>query len=334
VTSPEPPPLAPQDSQTPPPISKRQWALAFVVLAYGVCAGFFWVLRAGAKADTAATYVGIPTLLAFLLATTPRARSRTGTILKGMTISLILVSVTLGPGVLCLLISAPLFLAIGAIVGRLLDAPMDADDRRLRVSVIAVALVLASIDGLHSDWTFDRRDTVTASRAYQNVTADQFRRRLERTPHFSDSLPFPLDLGFPAPVRAAGNGLEIGARRSVFLEDRNIYLTLIGKSGRQDGDVVFEVARKGTGPTGTSHWVEFRPVSDQSHVAKWLTWTKSTVRWFEYKYGTDPTPRLRVEWTVDYERRLAPSWYFGPILKVAAEAAAGLMIDTVAAQDD
>jgi len=327
-------PAAPSDHKPQVSLTSAQWLLAFGILAYGAGAAALWVLRFSARADTAATYVGIPTLLAFILATTPRSKTRTGSILKGMTIALMLVGMTLGPGVICLIISLPLFLAVGAIVGRILDAPMSEIDRTARISVVTVALAVASLEGVHPNFTVDPRETVSVTKVLP-MSADEFRTRLAKTPQFNRPLPFPLNLGLPVPIRAAGSGLEVGTQRSVFLEDRNIYLTLLGKSGRRDGDVVFAVAENRETKTVTnmpSGMVRFRPVSDQSHVANWVTWTDSTVRWFEFT-GRDGQHRLTVTWTVSFDRRLAPAWYFGPLLRYVAEVATGLMLDTVAAQD-
>jgi hypothetical protein len=321
-----PPPPSPQGA----PLSENQWLLAFGVLAWGVGMGLFWVLKFNARVDTAATYVGIPTLIAFILATTPRSKSRTGTILKGMAIALALVGMTLGPGVFCLFISAPLFLTIGVLVGRILDANSTPHDRNVRVAVVAAALALASIEGLHPSLTVDPAETVEFHHKL-SMSVDEFGRRLAKTPVFDLPLPFPLNLGLPAPVRASGSGTEVGARRAVHLEDRNVYFTLVGKSGRQDGDVVFEVAQAGEIHGGRE--VVFKLVSDDSHVSKWLRWKQTRVYW-RTNGMVRGEPQIFVFWTVSYDRQLAPAWYFGPILRYAARRTAELIAETVAAQRD
>lgn len=320
---------------TPPPtraeaLSENQWLLAFGVLAWGIGMGLFWVLRFNARVDTAATYVGIPTLIAFILATTPRSKSRTGAILKGMGIALALVGMTLGPGILCLFISAPLFIAIGVLVGRILDANTTPHDRNVRVAVVAAALALASIEGLHPSLTVNPNETIEFHHRL-SMSADEFGRRLAKTPVFDLPLPFPLDLGLPAPVRASGSGTEVGARRTVHLEDRNVYFTLVGKSGRQDGDVVFEVSKAGEIYGGRE--VVFKLVSDGSHVSKWLGWKQTRVYW-RADGLVRGEPQIFVFWTVSYDRRLAPAWYFGPILRYAVRRTAELIATTVAAQRD
>ncbi len=296
------------------------------MLAYGVGALALWTLSWKGAADSAAVYVGIPALVSLILALTPRAKTREGAVMKGVAISLGLVSTTLGPGVLCIVISLPLFIFVAIIVAMTVAAIYDRQERRrsrasLAATVVAIAVTLSSLEGLHPGLSFGVRDGVVAQHIVA-LSADDFRRRLARAPRSWAPLPLPLNLGFPAPVRSAGAGLEPGTLRSVFLEDRNIYLTLLGRSGRQDGNVVFRVAESGPG------FVRFVPVSDASHVAKWLRWSDSVVRWREIAPG-----RTEVTWTVAYDRRLHPGWYFGPLIRYAARAAAGLMIDTVAAQD-
>jgi hypothetical protein len=315
------------DEQAPSRLTRAQWILAFGILAYGIGAAAFWILSFHARADTAALYVGIPTVLSFLLATAPRSRSRTGAILKSMTIALALVGITLGPGIVCIVISAPLFFGIGAIVGMILDARSTPTERNVRLGVVTVVLAISSLEGVHPALTASPWDQVTVNRILP-MSAEEFRSRLAKTPGLNQPLPFPINLGLPAPVRANGSGLEIGARRSVFLEDRNIYPTLVGKSGRKDGDLVFEVI------TSNRNDVRFVLVSDDSHVAKWLTWRSSHVSWSEWPAGPRSPARVYVTWTVSYERRLAPSWYFGPILHYAVGKATGLALDIVAAQND
>jgi hypothetical protein len=337
TNSPEQPGATPSPQLEPaPPVSAdrapswltpSQWILAFGILAYGSGAAALWILQFHARADTAAIYVGLPTMLAFLLATAPRSRDRTGAILKGMTIALALVGITLGPGIVCIVISAPLFFGIGAIVGTILDARSTPTDRNVRLGVVTVVLAISSLEGTHPSLMMDPRDQVMVSRVVP-MSAEQFRNRLARTPELNQPLPFPINLGLPAPISAGGSGLEKGARRSVFLEDRNFYPTLIGKSGRQDGDLVFEVAHS----SRTS--VSFKLVSDDSHVAKWLTWKDSHVRWTELPATASTPVRTAVTWTVTYERKLSPSWYFGPILHYAVGKATGLALDIVAAQND
>jgi hypothetical protein len=326
--APERDPASPKnDDQAPSRLTRSQWLLAFGILAYGIGAAAFWILAFHARADTAAVYVGIPTVLSFLLATAPQSRSRTGTILKGLTITLALVGMTLGPGVVCIVISAPLFLAIGVLVGTILDARSTPTERRVRLSVVTVVLAVSSLEGMDPSLMMDPRDEVVVHRIVP-MSAEQFRNRLARTPELNQPLPFPINLGLPAPVRASGSGLERGARRSVFLEDRNIYPTVIGKSGRKDGDLVFEVAR--SSPTS----VTFKMVSDDSHVAKWLTWGNSHVSWHELPAMGSTPVQVSVRWTVSYERRLSPAWYFGPILHYAVGKATEVALDIVVAQND
>jgi hypothetical protein len=322
---PQPNPAPPASAdQAPSRLTPSQWILAFGILAYGIGAAAFWILSFHARADTAALYVGIPTVLSFLLATAPRSRSRTGTILKAMTITLALVGMTLGPGIVCIVISAPLFFGIGAIVGMILDARSTPTERNVRLGVVTVVLAISSLEGIHPALVMNAQEHVVLSRVVP-LSAEQFRNRLAKTPELNQPLPFPINLGLPAPIRASGSGLERGARRSVFLEDRNFYPTVIGKSGRKDGDLVFEVVR--SSPTSAY----FELVSDDSHVAKWLTWKTSHVRWVELPV----TPvRVVVTWTVTYERRLAPAWYFGPILHYAVGKATGFALDIVVAQND
>ena len=69
----------------------------------------------------AAMFLGVPAVLAILLALTPKAKTVTGGILKGITLALLIVAPLVGEGYLCILMASPLFYAVGLVVGRLAD---------------------------------------------------------------------------------------------------------------------------------------------------------------------------------------------------------------------
>src|ERR1700682_6102226 len=103
-------------------ISKAQWSLAALILALAL-AGFLYRLLVNQRLEeTSALFIRLRAILAIVLAITPPARSATGAILKGMTIALLLSGPILGEGFICILMSAPLFYLIGAIVGLVIDA--------------------------------------------------------------------------------------------------------------------------------------------------------------------------------------------------------------------
>jgi len=62
-------------------------------------------------------------------------------------------------------------------------------------------------------------------------------------------------------------------------------------------------------------------VSDSSKVAHWLDWKSSEVDWTAVD-----AEHTRVNWTLHFERRLDPAWYFRPWERYATHLAAEYLI--------
>lgn len=71
--------------------------------------------------------------------------------------------------------------------------------------------------------------------------------------------------------------------------------------------------------------VRFRATQDTTPIAGWVGWREAEVTWREQAPGVTP-----VTWTLRFDRRLDPSWYFGPIQQLAAGRAAHYLLDTLA----
>src|SRR5438477_13012889 len=67
--------------------------------------------------QTALLFIGIPAILAVVVASIPRAKSVIGSIMKAITIALLLFGPFLGDGFICILMAAPLFCLVGDVVG-------------------------------------------------------------------------------------------------------------------------------------------------------------------------------------------------------------------------
>ncbi len=292
-------------------ITGAQWRLIGFIAALAVGRVAYDLLVRHHLRETAALFIGLPAVLAVVFALTPRARSATGTILKGMTIALLLSALFLGEGLICIVFAAPLFYLVGIVIGATIDYLEVKRKGRLSKGVYGLILLPflpLSMEGAIDAVSFPRVHAVTAERIVA-ATPVEVEDALARTPRFERALPLPLRAGFPTPTGGTGQGLHLRDRRTVYF------------TGGTDlrAAVVLEVEKR------EARAVRFRALSDGTPIAGWLEWQEAEVRWTPL----DPA-HTRVQWTLRYKRRLDPAWYFAPLERIVLEYAAGYLIDAAA----
>jgi hypothetical protein len=261
--------------------------------------------------QTAALFIGLPAVLAILVALTRPPKSATGVILKAMTLLLLLSGILLGEGFICIVMAAPLFYLVGFVIGRIVDAAEKRRQRRLDVrlyGLILLPFLPLSLEGVRPSLSFSRAEEVTVERTVP-ASAEAVQRSLESTPLFEESLPLFLRIRFPRPAAIWGDGLEPGAYRAIRFTEAE----------EPPGILVLRVSARSPG------FVRFEAESDTSMIAHWLEWRSVDVRWESLSPGA-----TRVRWTLRYERRLDPAWYFGPWERYAVRLAAGYLVETAA----
>lgn len=293
-----------------PEVPAASRALATVlVVALAAASIFYRVVNDAGLGTTGALFIGLPTLVALVLVWVPPARSTQGTIAKGITLLLVLATITFIEGFVCVLFAAPIFYGIGAACGLAVNVWRDRRrERGGRLSMLIVGVLLvSSLEGTMPATTAPRHAVVAAERVLDASPAAVVA-ALGGLPDLHAPLPVPLRLGFPRPVSAEVEGLDVGDRTAVAFP-------------RPDGPgaLVLEVSGR------TDRSVTWRPVSDTTPISGWLSWTSSEVAW-------EPLPdgRTRVRWTLTYDRGLDPVWYFGPLQSWASGEAAGWLIDAFA----
>lgn len=292
-----------------------------VALALAAGAIAFRVIVRAELEQTAALFVGVPTLLTIWVALSSPAKTATGAVMRTTTLALLMSGIVLGEGYLCILLSAPLFYMVAYLgaesaevlrrhrrVRELEDEVAAKRSSKLRALVLA-PLLLSSLEGVTPDLSFERREIATAERVVSGTPAD-VRRALATPLRVGSRLPAPLRIGFPIPLRAEGGGLRVGDERFVHFSEGE---------GRPPGTLRLVVTE-----ASETH-VVFVAVSDTSHITHWLSWRQARVEWREESPG-----RSHVVWTLEYDRQLDPAWYWRPFGRFFVSYAAEFLIDAAA----
>jgi hypothetical protein len=223
--------------------------------------------------------------------------------------------------------AAPIFYAVGAAIGIPIDHARKKKRSELGVfAILGVVALVMSFEGVTPATSFPVKDSVTITRTI-SAPAHEVRAALARPPHFDGELPAYLKLGFPRPVGARGRGLEVGDRRVITFGNESPMEPMVAEAGPHDHgappvgarQLVLEVVSVEPGR------IVFEQVGDQTAYTHWVSLDRSIVEWNALSAGT-----TRVEWTLEFARRLSPAWYFAPWQRYAAKLAAGYLIDSAA----
>jgi hypothetical protein len=290
--------------QTQPKIIRAQWMVVVFVVAFTASAALYKLLIHEKLGHTSAMFLGIPAVLGILIALTPKAKTVTGGIVKGITLALLIVAPLVGEGYLCILMASPLFYLVGCGIGAVIDARRKA--RGVTASCIALVMLPLCLEGIVPQLTWKRAQTVEVSQIV-NAPALDVEAALAQSPDVHAKLPTFLRIGFPRPLEAHGQGLEEGAMRSIHFA---------GAEGDPPGDLTMRVRERRPG------YARFETVSDASKLTQWVRWNSSEVRW-----QAIDARHTRVTWRVNFERQLDPAWYFTPCERLAVHEAAKFLIE-------
>ena len=108
-------------SERPDAFSAPAQSAAALIAAVAVASLAYRLIFASRLQQTAALFVGIPALLAIVVVLVVSPRSATGVACKAVTVGLLVSLLFLGEGMLCVLMSAPLFYAVAVAIGRAMD---------------------------------------------------------------------------------------------------------------------------------------------------------------------------------------------------------------------
>ncbi len=290
---------------------RSRWILAGLIVAFSAFCFAYKALVWHNLGHTGLMFLGLPTILAVLLAFAPPARTATGGIMKGITFALLVPAPLLGEGYLCILIAAPLFYLVGALIGWIVDRSRR--PRSVTLGCVTLLMLPMCLEGTLPQLSLQRARVVEARRVV-NAPAKDVEQALAGSMQIARPLPRFLRIGFPRPVQAWGGGLSVG-------DERGLHFT--GAEGTPPGDLRMRVAQARTG------YVRMQVVSDGSKVTEWLRWRDTEVLWRPLDAS-----HTEVVARVHYERGLDPAWYFGAWEHFAVRQAADYLIEANATPVD
>ena len=283
----------------------KGWQVAWVVVVCIVTALGFYVTVATGRGDSALLFVGLPGGLALLLALFPKPESVHGVVFLTVTICLLLGAALLQEGAICLLMAAPLVYGIAHGVAGLVQLV----DKDVRVAFGLPLLALVAIEGVVPTLRIAPVQTVTVTRQVALAPAD-VQASVGAGPRFGAPRQLLLRLGYPTPDHASGPGVDVGQRWHI---------------GQHGGAIITEVTA--AEPYRDGRRITFRRVSDTSMTNHSLIWRTADLTWASGPDGGSEV-RLRME----FERRLDPSWYFGPMEDAFVRAAENYLLDSLGLQ--
>ncbi len=307
-----------------PPDKAARWILITLVIALAAGALLYRVMNGNYLHQTALFFVGVPTVLAITLAMTPRAKSVTGLIVKGITLAMLLSGIVFVEGFVCIVMASPLFYLVGIAIGVPIDRARKKKRSEGRVySVVALGLLLMSLEGVTPMTTFPPNEVIVVTQEV-DASPSEVLAAMAGVPRFDAPLPFYLRLGFPRPAGAYGSGLDVGDTRTILFGDESPMEpmregTHHHNSGSGKGELELEIVDRRPGR------IVFDVTRDETAFTHWITWGRSIVEWQGAGDG-----KTIVTWTLRFTRRLSPAWYFGPMQRYAGKLAAGYLIDSVA----
>lgn len=159
--------------------------------------------------------------------------------------------------------------------------------------LVMTVLGIASLEGVTNAFSFATRNSTTATRLI-NAPDEQVWDTMETATSPQFALPKFLQI-FPQPVDVViDQGTSLGALRQVAFR---------GREGA--GDLTLRVV------TRTDDRAVFAVLSDTSPIANWVSHRFIT-------YHVNPVPNGTVlNVTLEFDRELAPSWFFTPLTNVA-----------------
>lgn len=266
---------------------KNLYVIAIILLLTTI---FFRAINEYEFEQTSILFIGLPflvTILTIRYYKTPKTAY--GIVFKVITIFLLLSSILLGEGTICVLMAAPIFYGVAALTIYLIERFYKKGGKDKLYSFILIPAILTAVFQPSDYLNQSSAQSISTTRTVNSkASIDQLDSQFKKL----DKLPFFLKIGFPKPLDIIGEGTEIGDKRTIRFRS----------STKGVGILTLLITQK----TDTS--ITFKTIEDRSHINHWLNWEKVQVSVKTLNNG-----KTKITWNTNFKCVLGPSWYFVPI---------------------
>ncbi len=246
-----------------------------------------WSLSSSGLGDTGLFFILTPAILALALANI-QPTSSAGQGFAGITLALLITSIFLREGAICVLLASPLVYLV-MVLAWAVSRPRGGGRPYRSVGAAAVLSLALGSEGV----AFELPSASTATAVVVvDASAEEVRTSVASTPDYSVERSRLLRLPFPRPTSAQGQGVAVGDRRTITFDH--------GEAGSMALVVV----------ESTDRSVTFAVEADTTPMAAWVTIEEVSLAWSDVN---GPDGGQQVEVAMAYVRRLDPGWYFGPL---------------------
>ncbi len=271
-------------------------------------------------------YILVPYLVAvavYKLLPRPRGETRMARFWRGLLGTLIVMlgtSAILFEGFLCVLMFLPIYLLFAALTLIVLLLTPEEKDRshRLKSSILPLVIAIASLEGVNQTLSGQREYTISQT-IIAEVSVEQINNNLREPIHLNAKRSPFLSL-FPLPTRVDAGTFKEGDIHKAFF---SYHRWGIQGFNSKHGEVWLKLAEL------TPYKIRTEVLKDTSYFSHYLT-----IHGTEINLRPISDDRTEIELLIHYRRDLDPSWYFGPLQKMALEESAEYLAKHVIARNE
>lgn len=291
---------APREKRT-RPIQPTQWKLFTLLVIAMICSVALWSGQdstvGGNFWRSGAYFILIPGSMAAAIALLPWSKNSTGFgAFRASTISVLATAIVIREGFICVLMVLPLVLPVLAIV---VYSVRRADRKRM----FLIPFLLAGVSGEGIVYELPSTVAVQETRIL-DADGDAVLAAFAAPGELPEIKPLLFKLPFPKPTAFTGGGNRLGDTHTVQFSDMGVLDLEITKA------------------TPTS--LTWSVTQDTTPIADWMTIHELTARWVETDAG------LEFTMTVEFDRALAPAFYFDPLQRWGVGEMAEVLTDMLA----